>query len=79
MTDVLELINAFNFNISYINTHGLTAEQAAYNQYAPILMTSVDTDAKRCAVQRNAILRRLGAGDWKIFGAHGAPKAYCVK
>lgn len=63
----------------YINTHGLTAEQAAYNQYAPILMTSVDTDAQLCAQQRKAILRRLGVGNWRIFGAHGAPKDHCVK
>ena len=74
----------YNNNIAftgdvYINTHGLTAEQAEYNQYAPILMTSVDTDPKLCAEQRNAILRRLGVGSWKIFGAHGAPKDYCVK
>ena len=75
VTDILELINAFNFNISYINTHGLTAEQAEYNQYAPILMPSVDTDPKLCAEQRKVILRRLGVGNWKIFGAHGPLKA----
>ena len=63
----------------YINTHGLTAEQAAYNQYAPILMTSVDTDPKLCGEERKAVLRRLGVGNWKIFGAHGAPKDYTVK
>ena len=63
----------------YINIHGLTSEQAKYNQYAPILMTSVDTDPKLCAEERTAILRRLGVGNWKIFGAHGAPKDYCVK
>ena len=74
----------YNNNIAftgdvYINTHGLTAEQAEYNQYAPILMTSVDTDPKLCAEQRKAILRRLGVGNWRIFGAHGAPKDYSVK
>ena len=63
----------------YINIHGLTSEQAKYNQYAPILMTSVDTNPKLCAAERTAILRRLGVGNWKIFGAHGAPKDYCVK
>ena len=63
----------------YINIHGLTAEQAEYNQYAPILMTTVDTDPKLCAQERTAILRRLGVGNWKIFGAHGSPKDYCVK
>ena len=63
----------------YINVHGLTAEQAEYNQYAPILMTSVDTDPNLCAKECTAILRRLGVGNWKIFGAHGAPKDYSVK
>ena len=63
----------------YINIHGLTAQQAEYNQYAPILMTSVDTDPKLCSEERTAILRRLGVGNWKIFGAHGAPKEYSVK
>lgn len=62
----------------YINVHGLTAEQAEYNQYAPILMTSVDTDPKLCGEERAAILQRLGIGNWKIFGAHGAPKEYSV-
>ena len=63
----------------YINIHGLTAAQAEYNQYAPILMTSVDTNPKVCAEERKAILRRLGVGNWKIFGAHGSAKDYAVK
>ncbi len=62
----------------YINTHGLTAQQAEYNQYAPILMTSVDTDAKLCLEERNAIMQRLGVGHWQIFGAHGFKKDYSV-
>ena len=63
----------------YLNIRGFTAEQAEYNQYAPILMTSVDTDPKLCAQERTSILRRLGVGNWRIFGAHGAPKEYSVK
>lgn len=63
----------------YIHVRGLTAEQAEYNQYAPILMTSVDTDPKLCSAERTALMRRLGVGSWKIFGAHGAPKEYSVK
>jgi len=63
----------------YINVRGLTSEQAEYNQYAPILMTSVDTDPKLCGEERTAIMRRLGIGNWKIFGAHGSPKDYSVK
>ena len=60
----------------YVNMHGMTREQAAYNQYAPVLMTSVDTDPALCALERAAVLQRLGAGEWKIFGAHGAMKQY---
>ncbi len=63
----------------YINTHGLTKEQAEYNQYAPILMTSVDTDAALCLKERTAILERLGIGNWQIFGAHGFKKEYSVQ
>ena len=62
----------------YVNTHGLTPEQAAYNQYAPILMTSVDTDPKLCAEERKAVMQRLGVGHWQIFGAHGFKKDYSV-
>ena len=62
----------------YINIQGLTPEQAAYNQYAPILMTSVDTDPKLCAQERRAVMQRLGVGQWQIFGAHGFKKDYAV-
>jgi len=62
----------------YINVHGLTAQQAKYNQYAPILMTSVDTDPELCAAERKAVLQRLGVGNWQIFGAHGFKKDYSV-
>jgi len=62
----------------YINISGLTAEQSAYNQYAPILMTSVDTDPKLCALERQAVIGRLGTGSWQIFGAHGFKKEYTV-
>lgn len=62
----------------YINTHGLTQEQAEYNQYAPILMTSVDTDPQLCLEERKAIIERLGVGQWQIFGAHGFKKDYNV-
>ena len=62
----------------YINVHGLTPEQAEYNQYAPILMTSVDTNPKLCSEERKAIIGRLGVGKWQIFGAHGFKKDYSV-
>ena len=60
----------------FINLSDLTKKQAEYNQYAPILMTSVDTDAKLCSKERAAFLQRLGAGVWSIFGGHGGKKEY---
>ena len=63
----------------YVNVHGMTREQAEYNQYAPVLMTSVDTDPALCSEERTAILQRLGAGDWKLFGAHGMMKEYNLR
>ena len=62
----------------YINVHGLTPRQAEYNQYTPILMTSVDTDPRLCKEERNAVMQRLGVGQWQIFGAHGFKKDYSV-
>ena len=62
----------------YVNVHGLTPQQTEYNKYAPILMTSVDTDPKLCAMERRAVMQRLGVGDWQIFGAHGFKKDYSV-
>ena len=54
----------------------MTREQAEYNRYAPVLMTSVDTDPALCAGERQSIMQRLGVGEWKIFGSHGAVKEY---
>lgn len=62
----------------YVNLQGMTSEQRNYNRYAPILMTSVDSDPRLCARERAAILQRLGAGQWQIFGAHGFRKDYDV-
>jgi len=63
----------------FINTHGLTAQQAEHNQYAPVLMTSVDTDPALCALERKAVFDRLGAGPWQIFGSHGMKKEYTLR
>lgn len=62
----------------YVNLKDMTPEQTEYNRYAPILMTSVDTDRKLAAAERAALMRRLGAGDWLIFGGHGQAQRYCV-
>ena len=63
----------------FINMRGMTREQAAYNQYAPVLMTSVDTDPELCAQERRSIMQRLGVGQWQIFGAHGMMKEYSLQ
>ena len=62
----------------YVNIHGMTAEQSEYNRYAPILMTSVDTDPELCRQEREALMQRLGTGKWSIFSGHGAVKNYDV-
>ena len=62
----------------YVNIHGMTREQSTYNHYAPVLMTSVDTDPEQCAQERRSIMQRLGVGQWQIFGAHGMKKDYTV-
>ena len=63
----------------FINLKDLTKKQAEYNQYAPILMTSVDTDLELCSKERAAFLQRLGAGKWSIFGGHGQKKEYSLQ
>ena len=40
--------------------------------------STVDTEPKLCAAERQAILQRLGAGKWQVFGAHGYKKDYNV-
>ncbi len=62
----------------FVNMKEMTVPQEKYNRYAPILMTSVDTDPKLCAEERRALFARLGAGTWQIFGGHGAKKTYTV-
>lgn len=63
----------------YVNMKDMHPDQKQYNQYAPVLMTSVDTDPALCSQERQAIFQRLGLGDWRIFGSHGAGKAYNVQ
>lgn len=62
----------------YINVNGQTPQQATFNRYAPILMTSVDTDPTLCGKERQAVLQRLGIGKWQIFSGHGYVKEYEV-
>lgn len=63
----------------YVNVHDMTREQAEYNKYAPVLMTSVDTDPALCSTERAAVLQRLGQGEWKVFGSHGNVKEFSLK
>ena len=63
----------------FVNIKDMTEQQARYNHYAPILMTSVDTDPKLCAEERRAVFARLGVGKWQIFGGHGGRKKYVLK
>lgn len=69
---------AFSGDI-FVNMNDLTVKQAKYNKYAPILMTSVDTNSELCAKERSDFLQRLGAGEWSIFGGHGQKKVYSLK
>lgn len=63
----------------YVNMSDMTKKQLEYNRYAPILMTSVDTDPVLAKKVRDAVLNRLGEGEWKIFGGHGNVKNYTTK
>ncbi|MCR5592231.1 MAG: MBL fold metallo-hydrolase [Saccharofermentans sp.] len=60
----------------FVNLKDMTSTQAEYNKYAPILMTSVDTDKDLCAQERKAFFDLLGSGEWQIFGGHGGKKDY---
>ena len=57
----------------YVNVRGFIKEQAEYNRYAPILMTSVDTNPSLAKVERNMLLKLVAEKGWYIFSGHGAP------
>lgn len=60
----------------FVNLKGFTAAQAAFNRLAPYLMTSVDTDPRKAAAERQALKSVLGEGEWIVAGAHGAPAVW---
>lgn len=62
-----------------INMKEMTPEQAAYNRYAPYLMSGVDTDSSLCAAERKELAKILGAGKWSIFGGHGYRKEWEIQ
>ena len=63
----------------FINMKETTREQAAYNKYAPYLMTSVDTNPALATHQRQALPSVLGTGNWNIFGGHGLNKHLTIE
>lgn len=58
----------------FVNLHGYTPEQEEYNKFAPILMSSVDTNPTLAKIERNAILKLCSSGGWTIFSSHGCAK-----
>lgn len=78
-TVLIDYVNkiAFTGDI-YVNLKGFSDEQKRFNRLAPILMTSVDTEKKLCADERQALLSRLGVGEWKVFGGHGQKKDFKI-
>ena len=61
-----------------INPKESTREQAAYNRYAPYLMTSVDTDPALAASERTALREILSPGTWTVFGGHGMSRTLTI-
>ncbi len=58
----------------YVNLKGYTQEQAEYNKYAPILMTSVDSNPVLAKMERNFLIKLLGDDDYLVFSGHGEAK-----
>ena len=63
----------------FVNMKDMTSRQAQYNKYAPILMTSVDTNIRQCTIERNTLFDLLGEGEWQIFGGHGGKRSFGYK
>ncbi len=64
---------AFSGDI-FVNIKGYTDEQLEYNKYAPMLMTSVDTNKELAKIERNAFIKLLDGENYKIFSGHGQMK-----
>ena len=64
---------AFSGDI-FVNIKGYTDEQLEYNKYAPMLMTSVDTNKELAKLERNAFIKLLDGENYKIFSGHGQMK-----
>lgn len=53
----------------FINLSDMTTPQKKYNSYAPILMTTVDSDPGLAAKERKLIKKEFSG--FKVFGSHG--------
>ena len=60
----------------FVNVHGETKAQKAFNDLAPFLMTSVDSVPALARAEREELFRMLGAGHWQVLGGHGALLEY---
>jgi glyoxylase-like metal-dependent hydrolase (beta-lactamase superfamily II) len=57
-----------------VNPGGFTPEQNAFNRLAPYLMTSVNMDSKKAAIERGALLERFSRDEYAYCCGHGAVK-----
>ena len=60
----------------FVNVHGETKAQKAFNDLAPFLMTSVDSVPALARAEREELFRMLGAGHWQVLGGHGGLLEY---
>ena len=59
---------------NYVNLKDYTDEQAEYNKYAPILLSSVDSIPHLAKLQRNELLKILENKNFMLFCGHGGAK-----
>lgn len=60
----------------FVNVHGETKVQRAFDALAPFLMTSVDSIPRLARAEREELFRMLGEGHWQVLGGHGALLEY---
>ena len=58
----------------FVNLKDMIPEQKKYNRYAPILMTSVDTNSELCTREREKLFGMIDKSGWRIFSSHGDVK-----
>ena len=63
----------------FINIHGQTKPQRAFNLLAPFLMTSVDSVPDLEREERKFLFTLLDPGEWQVLGGHGALLEYTRK